>query len=167
MWGGSYDCLSGRCATNQSTFSSILGHPRRSLCSPTKALLHTEFVALLARAGVTQADFARLTGVTARQVNNWARGRAAVPPWAALLAVVLEQSTPEMLLIAADETAFRWHEGSISGQHFRLQFREEWEAAAADAGRFSLQALLHLGVRWGIVGSYSTMAWRRRRSERR
>ena len=110
MWGGSYDCLSGRCATNQSTFSSILGHPRRSLCSPTKALLHTEFVALLARAGVTQADFARLTGVTARQVNNWARGRAAVPPWAALLAVVLEHSTPEMLRIAADETGFRWHE---------------------------------------------------------
>ena len=75
-----------------------------------KALLHTEFVALLARAGVTQADFARLTGVTTRQVNNWARGRAAVPPWAALLAVVLQQSTPEMVLISADETSFSWHE---------------------------------------------------------
>jgi glycosyltransferase involved in cell wall biosynthesis len=53
---------------------------------------------------------------------------------------------------------FRWHPGSISGQTFRQQFREEWEAAAADAGRFSPQALLHLGVRWGIVTSYSLMA---------
>jgi hypothetical protein len=32
-----------------------------------RALLHTEFDALLARAGVSQANFARLTGVTARQ----------------------------------------------------------------------------------------------------
>lgn len=53
---------------------------------------------------------------------------------------------------------FRWHPGSISGQAFRRQFREEWEAAAADAGRFSPQALIHLGVRWGIVASYSLMA---------
>jgi glycosyltransferase involved in cell wall biosynthesis len=56
---------------------------------------------------------------------------------------------------------FRWHESSISGQHFRRQFKEEWEAAVADAGRFSLQALIHLGVRWGIVWSYSLMAARR------
>jgi DNA-binding transcriptional regulator YiaG len=48
-----------------------------------RALLHTEFDALLARAGVSQASFARLTGVTARQANNWARGRALVPQWAA------------------------------------------------------------------------------------
>lgn len=57
--------------------------------------------------------------------------------------------------------AFRWHEASISGRHFRLQFKEEWDAAAADAGRFSLQALIHLGVRWGIVASYSAMAFAR------
>lgn len=56
---------------------------------------------------------------------------------------------------------FRWHEKSISGQHFRLQFKEEWDAAARDAGRFSLQALIHLGVRWGIVWSYTMMARRR------
>jgi DNA-binding transcriptional regulator YiaG len=43
-----------------------------------RALLHTEFDSLLARAGASQASFARLTGVTARQVNNWARGRALV-----------------------------------------------------------------------------------------
>ncbi|TAN38411.1 MAG: glycosyltransferase [Verrucomicrobia bacterium] len=53
---------------------------------------------------------------------------------------------------------FRWHPGSISGQTFRRQFREEWEAAVADAGRYSLQALIHLGVRFGIVGSYKLMA---------
>ena len=48
-----------------------------------QALLGTEFAALLARADVvSQAGFARLTGTTARQVNNWCRARAAVRPWA-------------------------------------------------------------------------------------
>lgn len=55
-------------------------------------------------------------------------------------------------------SAFRWHAASLSGQHFRCQFKEEWEIAAQDAGRFSLQTLIHLGVRWGIVWSYSIMA---------
>jgi DNA-binding transcriptional regulator YiaG len=54
-----------------------------------RTLLHTEFAALLARADVQQAEFAELTGVTPRQVNNWCRGRAAVPQYAAALAVVL------------------------------------------------------------------------------
>lgn len=58
--------------------------------------------------------------------------------------------------------AFRWHESSISGRGFARQFREEFDAAVRDAGRFSLQALIHLGVRWGIVGSYSLMALARR-----
>lgn len=62
--------------------------------------------------------------------------------------------------------AFRWHAASISGQQFRRQFREEFEAARADAGACSLQTLLHFGVRWGIVGSYTVMAWRRRRGAR-
>ena len=52
---------------------------------------------------------------------------------------------------------FRWHPASISGQHFARQFREEYEAARADAGRFSPQTLIHLGVRWGIVASYTWM----------
>ena len=56
---------------------------------------------------------------------------------------------------------FRWHPGSISGRSFRRQFREEWQAAAADAGRFSPQAVVHLGVRGGIVGAYTIMAQRR------
>ena len=34
------------------------------------ALLATEFVAFLARADVSEAAFARFTGVTPRQVNN-------------------------------------------------------------------------------------------------
>ena len=59
-----------------------------------RALLHTEFTAFLARADVTQAGFARLAGVTPRQVNNWARGRAAVPKWAGLLLVALDELTP-------------------------------------------------------------------------
>ena len=36
-----------------------------------RALLGTEFAALLARADVSQAAFARLSGYTTRQVNNW------------------------------------------------------------------------------------------------
>lgn len=52
---------------------------------------------------------------------------------------------------------FRWHPGTLSGQHFRRQFEEELQAAIADAGRWSLQALLHRGVRWGIVTIYSRM----------
>jgi hypothetical protein len=37
---------------------------------------------------------ADLTGYTARQVNNWCRGRARVPRWAAALAVVLGAHSP-------------------------------------------------------------------------
>ena len=75
-----------------------------------RALLHTEFAALLARADITQASFARLSDVTARQVNNWARGRAAVPRWAVLLAVALEELTPELIAVMLEEATFRWHE---------------------------------------------------------
>src|SRR5450755_161600 len=75
-----------------------------------RALLHTEFAALLARAGVSQAGFARLTGVTASQVNNWARGPALVPQWAALLAVALQDLSPEALTISLEEAEFSWRE---------------------------------------------------------
>jgi glycosyltransferase involved in cell wall biosynthesis len=61
--------------------------------------------------------------------------------------------------------AFRWHAASISGQQFARQFREEYEAARADAGRFAPQTLIHLGVRWGIVGCYTWMT-RAHRAER-
>ena len=75
-----------------------------------RALLHTEFAALLSRAGVSQAAFARLAGVTARQVNNWSRGRAAVPRWAALPAVVLEDATAEALLLMLENTQLECHQ---------------------------------------------------------
>lgn len=53
---------------------------------------------------------------------------------------------------------FRWHPGSLSGKGFVRQFQEELDVALADAGRFSLQGLLHRAVRWGIVTIYSRMA---------
>jgi transcriptional regulator with XRE-family HTH domain len=72
--------------------------------------LGTEFAALLARADVSQAGFARLAGVTARQVNNWCRNRAAVPRWAGALALLLAEITPEELEIRLEEAVFAWHE---------------------------------------------------------
>jgi transcriptional regulator with XRE-family HTH domain len=81
-----------------------------SMLARMRALLHTEFAALLARAAMSQAGFARLAGVTARQVNNWARGRAAVPRWAAMLAIALEQLSPDALDILLEETRFSCHE---------------------------------------------------------
>jgi transcriptional regulator with XRE-family HTH domain len=63
----------------------------------------TEFAAFLARADISQAAFARLTGMTPRQVNNWARGRATAPTWAAILAVLLRDHSPEALTIAVEE----------------------------------------------------------------
>lgn len=55
-------------------------------------------------------------------------------------------------------SAFRSHAESISSQQFRIQFREELEAAKADAGKYSFQYLLHQFVRLGIVGAYSSMS---------
>jgi len=52
---------------------------------------------------------------------------------------------------------FRWTPASISGQNFRLQFREEYQAAVADGGRWAPQVMLHRLVCWGIVGIYSLM----------
>lgn len=66
-----------------------------------------------------------------------------------------------MRLRGAPLADFRWHPGSISGQTFEWQFREEWEAAAADAGRFAPQTLAHAVVRHGIVASYRCLARRR------
>jgi len=54
--------------------------------------------------------------------------------------------------------AFRWHEQSISGENFRVQFKEEYHAAKKDAGLLSLQTPIHFLVRWGIVGMYSVMS---------
>ncbi|MBW1697362.1 MAG: glycosyltransferase [Deltaproteobacteria bacterium] len=54
--------------------------------------------------------------------------------------------------------AFRWHEESIGGKKFSVQFKEELEIAKKDAGPFAPQTFIHHGVRWGIVGIYSLMA---------
>jgi len=59
--------------------------------------------------------------------------------------------------------AFRWHEQSISGRFYAVQFQEEYEAVRSDAGRLSLQTFCHFFVRWGIVGIYSCMASSRKR----
>ena len=75
-----------------------------------RALLGTEFAALLACAKISQVAFARLSGHTSRQVNNWCRARAAVPPWAAALAVLLQDASPEAIQILLGEVQFSWHE---------------------------------------------------------
>jgi len=75
-----------------------------------RALLNTEFTALLDRASLSQAAFARLAGISARQVNKWARGGAAVPQWAALLVVALMEQPPEALICSLLGAKFSWAE---------------------------------------------------------
>lgn len=53
---------------------------------------------------------------------------------------------------------FRWHKDSISARSFSIQFKEEFNTAARDAGRLTPQTWIHWLVRWGIVGIYSLMA---------
>ncbi len=69
------------------------------------------------------------------------------------------------LLSGTPLASFRWHEASISGQNFSVQFQEEYELAKEDAGRYSLQTFLHYFVRWGIVGAYLFMEFRRNRKQ--
>ena len=73
-----------------------------------QALLGTEFAALLARAGVSQAAFARVTGTTACQVDNWCRRapcRPGPPPWRSSCRT-LARGHPD----PAREVRFSWHE---------------------------------------------------------
>jgi glycosyltransferase involved in cell wall biosynthesis len=53
---------------------------------------------------------------------------------------------------------FRWHPDSISARRFTLQFQEEFDAAARDAGNLAPQTWIHGIVRWGVVGVYTLMA---------
>lgn len=53
---------------------------------------------------------------------------------------------------------FRWHSASISARRFAVQFKEEFDVAAKDAGGLAPQTWIHLVVRWGIVGAYTLMA---------
>jgi glycosyltransferase involved in cell wall biosynthesis len=59
---------------------------------------------------------------------------------------------------------FRWHTGSISARRFAIQFKEEFDAAARDAGWLAPQTWIHWLVRWGIVGAYTLMAALRKQS---
>ena len=45
-----------------------------------------------------------LAGVTPGEVNKWCRGRAAVPVWAGVIAVVLQDRSPEARTIDLEET---------------------------------------------------------------
>jgi transcriptional regulator with XRE-family HTH domain len=76
-------------------------------------LPRTVFAALLARADVSQAAFARLAGITPRQVNKWCRGQTAVPVWAGLIAVILLRRSPEALAIDLEEAS----RGCAAPQH--------------------------------------------------
>lgn len=67
-----------------------------------------------------------------------------------------------VLVNSSPIASFRWHEQSISGQNFTIQFKEELDAALKDAGKLSVQGIIHRAVRWGIVGAYSAMATKRR-----
>lgn len=64
-------------------------------------------------------------------------------------------------------SCFRWSEQSISGENFKIQFKEEFEAARQDAGAVSMQTAVHFLVRWGIVGIYSVMSRIRALSKKR
>ena len=75
-----------------------------SILQPRRALLHAEFAALPGRAGTSQVALAGLAGVTVRQANNRARGCAALPRWAALLAVVLTNATAEAPVLLLGDT---------------------------------------------------------------
>lgn len=68
-----------------------------------RTLQGTEFAAILVAADISQANFARLSGVSSRQVNKWCRGGAAVPRWAALLAIALRELSAEALSIMLEE----------------------------------------------------------------
>jgi DNA-binding transcriptional regulator YdaS (Cro superfamily) len=49
-----------------------------SISEPMRTLSAEEFADLLAQADLPQAGFARLAGISPRQVNKWCRGHAAV-----------------------------------------------------------------------------------------
>ena len=73
-------------------------------------LSDSAFAALLAQAGVSQAAFARLTGVTPRQVNKWCRGQAAVPVWAGLIAALLQDHSADAMIISLEVAVMAFKE---------------------------------------------------------
>lgn len=73
------------------------------MLKPSDAVPPPALARLLTTADCSQASFARLTGVTARQVNAWRRGHAATPRWALILAAVLQQHSPDALAIGLED----------------------------------------------------------------
>ena len=90
-----------------------------SILGPMRTLLHTEFLALLKRATLSQVAFAQVTGVSTRQVNKWATGAAVVPLWAGVLAAAMLVITdevsvgrmkPDEVTRHMRESAFGWYD---------------------------------------------------------
>lgn len=73
------------------------------MLKPSDAVPPPALARLLTTADCSQASFARLIGVTARQVNAWCRGHAATPRWALILAAVIQQHSPDALAIRLEE----------------------------------------------------------------
>jgi DNA-binding transcriptional regulator YiaG len=73
---------------------------------PSNTTSMTPLVALLAAADCSQAAFARLTGITTRQINAWCRDQAATPRWALILATILQQHSPDALTMALEEALY-------------------------------------------------------------
>lgn len=84
-----------------------------------------------------------------------------VAAWDYKFILGLWRQGPGVLLGGPPLARFRWHEQSISGTNFSTQFKEEYVAVTADAGRYHPSAMAHFIVRWLIVGAYSAMALQR------
>ncbi len=84
-----------------------------------------------------------------------------VAAWDYKFVLGLWRHGPGVMLDGPPLAMFRWHEGSISGTSFSVQFKEEYEAVTRDTGRFHPAAMAHFMVRWLIVGAYSAMALQR------
>jgi transcriptional regulator with XRE-family HTH domain len=69
--------------------------------------LNPPLAAWLTAADCSQARFARLTGLTPRQVNAWCRGHAHTPRWALLIAALLRHHSPDAMAIALEEALLR------------------------------------------------------------
>jgi hypothetical protein len=68
-----------------------------------QALSNPPLATWLRAADCSQACFARLTGLTTRQVNAWCRGHAKTPRWALLIAALLPQHSPDALAMTLEE----------------------------------------------------------------
>lgn len=92
---------------------------------------------------------------------------AMVAAWDYKFVLALWQHGPGVLLDGPPLARFRWHEQSISGINFSVQFKEEYEAVKAETGGYHPATLMHFIVRWLIVGAYSAMALQRSKRRKR